>query len=112
MDIDDMVRITRSKGLGHLADEMEYLWENPDEFEQGGMTDERIAKYDEPSAIQMLLADLIDKYEPESEKREYLTFMLGVCFGVEYNEEYPQDPDAAWREEYDHEMPEQYREDE
>lgn len=52
-----------------IEDEMRYLWENPDEFEEGGTHD-----------------------APDNAFRtEYNLFRLGVLFGIEYEREYPTD---------------------
>lgn len=91
--------------LGHLADEMEYLWENPDEYEKGQIASERLDQHGDASAGELFLAAHIDNYEPQQEKHEVAAFLLGVVFGTEYEQAYPEDPDADWREEYDHETP-------
>jgi len=58
-----------------ITDQLEAMWNNPEQFESDGMFEE-----------------VPDGANPE----DYTLFQLGVLFGIDYEQEFPQDGD--WRE--------------
>lgn len=63
------------RGESWITDELEYLWENPEDYEAG-------EAYEVPDG---------------AEEEDYALFKLALNFGVEYEAHYPQDGD--WKDE-------------
>lgn len=73
----------RAPGLREIAAEMDRLWLHPDEFEHPGSDLE--------------WEDLRGESYIANE-HVFLVFHLGVCFGIDYERQYPTDEDEDWPE--------------